>query len=54
MQFCPYPYSLRTSVLKKEFQMVEARYRSVAQNLAGARVREIDEGLRSYLLGVYN
>lgn len=34
--------------------MVEARYRSVAQNQAGARVREIDEGLRSYMLGVYN
>jgi FtsH-binding integral membrane protein len=34
--------------------MVEARYRSVAQNQAGARVREIDEGLRSYMLRVYN
>ncbi|MFO1089007.1 MAG: Bax inhibitor-1/YccA family protein [Hyphomicrobiales bacterium] len=34
--------------------MVETRYRSVAQNQAGARVREVDEGLRSYMLGVYN
>ena len=34
--------------------MVEDSYRSVAQNQAGARVREIDEGLRSYMLGVYN
>jgi len=34
--------------------MVEGRYRSVAQNQAGARVREVDEGLRSYMLGVYN
>jgi uncharacterized protein len=34
--------------------MVETRYRTVAQTQAGARVREVDEGLRSYMLRVYN
>ncbi len=34
--------------------MVETRYRPVAQTQAGARVREVDEGLRSYMLRVYN
>jgi uncharacterized protein len=32
--------------------MVEPRYRTVAQ--PGARVREIDEGLRAYMVRVYN
>ena len=34
--------------------MAETRYRTVAQTQAGARVREVDEGLRSYMLRVYN
>lgn len=34
--------------------MAETRYRTVAQTQAGARVREMDDGLRSYMLRVYN
>jgi uncharacterized protein len=32
--------------------MVEPRYRTVAQ--PGARARELDEGLRAYMVRVYN
>ena len=33
--------------------MAETRYRTVAQTQAGARVREVDEGLRSYMAPEY-